>query len=756
MILAHIWNIATGASAGLILIAWLYFLCLAVTPSRMHGSVRSVPHAVTIGAAFAVLWFWYSLKLLIPASTAEKALIALMIILLILRRKTIKAPPDLNRIINRDSLFWIFLYTTFYTVNYIFTLPPVTQDRLPVARIFNNDIFNYINISQYLQHLGTSHIAGFSFVEPLSPMVTFTPSAFYFIDGFSVFFYGETMRAAMPAIFAITALTGCAITWIISRNFRISRSLATAIGLVFASGPFLRYIVGNYFLSTIIAELFALLLLGKTADLLLKKDQSNWWRVVCGFAPYHLLIFFTYPPLYIIGIGLQVGFVLLFLFLFDSNEQNILDSLLVKIRNAGKWIAAIVASSAVPMVVDPQHAYQILTLLFFISNNHGIGWALDFIAPAAIFGLPTGFEIHARQSKILNALVLTVLYAVVFFFAARNKERSGSGQVFLLLSALSFLMYFAYFSRVGPSYQQWKIASYLPLFLAPFALASAASVVAARSEMDRRVPLLIAGLGPLVLALNIERHYRIEPALDEFPSTYANLRALDVIGSANDLYVEMSNMSSTFFPVYFLRSRTLHLISPSYYPQEALSPEKITPNTPLFIEGEACTVGTHSVSITGVGCLYSQAPGLKLGENYAFNKNIPALYISSGLSGVEPWGRWSDGKRLKIGVLLDDEFASSDSVRYLNLHVHPFAGVQNVTAVWGQGQKTDMAVRGPEWISIPFRRSDLSGYQNREFVVELELPNATSPFSLNPLSGDTRELGLGFTNLSVTETPLAN
>jgi hypothetical protein len=755
MILAHIWSIATGASAGLILIAWLYVLCLVATPSRMYGSVRSVPHAATTGAALAVLWFWYSLRLLIPASTAAKALIVLTIILLILRRRTIKASFDSNSLINRDSFFWILLYAAFYTVSYIFTLPPVTHDRLPVARILNNDIFNYLNVAQYLQHLGPSHIAGFTFVQPFSPMVTFTPSAFYIIDGFSLFFNAETMRAAMPAIFAMAALTGCAITWIIWRNFRISRSLAAAIGLLFASGPFLRYIVGNYFLSTIIAELFVILLLGKTAELLLKNGKTRWCNMIFSFAPYHLLLFFTYPPLYIIGIGLQVGFVLLSLFLFRADKQNVRDSFLSKIRDASKLFAAILAAAAFPMILDPQHAHEILTLLFFISSNHGIGWALDFIAPAAIFGLPTGLEVHSRHSQIFNVLVVTALYAGVFVFAARSKERSNSGQVFMLLSAFSFFLYFAYFFRVGPSYQQWKIASYIPLFFAPFALASAASAATGKSGIDRRVPLFIACLGPLLLGLNIARHYRIEPALDEFPSSYANLRALDMIGSNSELYVEMENMSSTFFPVYFIQSRTLHLLSSSYYPQEAFSPEKITPSTPLFIEGEACTAGTHSVSIEGVGCLYSHAPGLRLGAEYAFSKNIPALYVSSGLSGVEPWGRWSDGKHLKIGLLLDNAFASTDGLRYLNLHVHPFSGVQNVTVVWGQGKRSEMVIRGPEWISIPFRKSDLSGYQNRLLVVQLELPNATSPISLNPLSGDTRELGLGFTNLSVTETPLA-
>ncbi|RQH08354.1 hypothetical protein [Paraburkholderia dinghuensis] len=754
MILAHIWNIITGAGAGLILIAWLYVLCIAATPPKTKGAVYSVPHGTAIGASLAVLWFWYSLRLQIPASAAAIGLVFLTIILLICRRKAIAI--NLKNIINSDSLFWVGLYVFFYITNYIFTLPPATPDRLPIARIFNNDIFNYINIAQYLQKLGQSHIAGFSLTQPLSPMVAFTPAAFYIINGFSIFFNAETMRAAMPAIIAMAALAGCAITWVIWRNFEIPRSLAAAVGVLFVSGPFLRYIVGNYFLSTIIAELFVILLLGKTAELLFDNKQRKWNSVVCSFAPYHLLLFFTYPPLYVIGTGLQGVFVLLSLFSVD--KQDISASLLLKVRDASKWMAAIVVSSVVPMILDPWHARDMFTLLFFISDKYTFGWPLDFIGPAAIFGLPTGLEIHARHSQVLNVIALTVLFATVLFFSARTKQRSGSRHVFLLLSAFSFLLYFAYFFRTGPSYQQWKLASYIPLFLAPFALASVAGIAAANSGVARRVPFISVSVGLLLLGLNVAYHYRTERALDEFPASYANLRALDMIGNTNELYVDMLTMSSTFFPVYFVHSKTLHLLSHSYYPQEALSPEKITPATPLFIEGDTCPADADSVSIAGVGCLYFRAPSLKLGADYSFKKNVPALYINAGMSGIEPWGRWSDGKRLKIGLLMDDEIASTDGVRYLNLHVQPYpaanSGIQNVTAVWGQGERSNMIVRGPQWVSIPFRKSDLSGYENRQLLVELQLPNATSPMSLDPSSGDTRELGVGFTNLSVTKTPL--
>ncbi|GAB7521214.1 hypothetical protein PBS_01970 [Paraburkholderia sp. 2C] len=409
------------------------------------------------------------------------------------------------------------------------------------------------------------------------------------------------------------------------------------------------------------------------------------------------------------------------------------------------------------MLLDPQHAREMLKLLFVISDKQTFGWPLDFISPAAILGFPTELEIHRRNQQILGVIALTLFFVAAFFFARRTREKSHGLQVFLLLPALSFLLYFAYFFRSGPSYQQWKIATYLPLFIAPFALASVAGVITANGER-RRTTFALASLGPIFLGLNIAYHYNVERPLDEFPSSYANLRALDMIGNTNDIYVDMSSMSSTFFPVYFLRSKVVHLLSPSYYTQETLAPEKITPATPLFVEGDACAADADAVTIAGVGCLYFQAPGLKLGTDYPLGKNIPGLFVSYGMGGVEPWGRWSNGKRLKMRLLMDSGFMSTDTVRYLNLHVHPFpaanAGVQNVKADWGSDEKSEIVVRQPEWISIPFRKGDLSGFQDRMLSLELELPNAASPNSLDPLSGDLRELGLGLTDLSITEAPL--
>lgn len=761
MILAHIWSIARGASAGLALVVWLYVLCLAVTTLRLHEPVRSVPHAVVIGASLAVMWFWYSLKFHIPASTAAKILFAFTVILFISRYKAILQFIDLKTVINRNSLFWIGLYVIFYSINYIFSLPPVTHDRLPISRIGNNDIFNYIIISQYLQHLGPSHISGFSFLNSRSLMVPFTPSPFYIINGLSVFYNAETMRAAMPAIFTMGALAGCAIVWIVCRNFQIPRLPATAVGLLFVSGPFFRYIIGNYFLSTIVAGFFVLLLLSKTAELVFSVEKRKWIRLAYLFAPYHLLLFFSYPPLYVIGIALQVGFVLLSLFLFNTDVRASSNSWLLRIRIASQWIMAITVSSLVPMIFDPQHAREMLNFLFFISQRGTGGWPLDFIAPAAIMGIPTSIEIHSRNAQIFNVIVLAVLFAIVIFSKSHVGKKSKGGQVFLLLSGLSFLLYFTYFFRFGPSYQQWKIASYFPMFFAPFIVASVASIFTVKGGIGQRLlPLLVASLGPVVLGANIVFHYRTASPLEEFPASYANLQALDMIGNAKELYIEMSTYSSTFFPVYFIQSKILHLLSPSYYTRETLTLQKITPATPLFIEGDDCNGDAYSVTIAGVGCLYFQVPSLKLDAHYSFGKNIPALFVTYGLGRVEPWGRWSDGKHVKINMLLDGGFVSADSVRYLNLHIHPFlsptSGVQNVTAIWGRGNRSETAVRTPEWISIPFRKDDLSGFKNRELVIELELPDAISPSSLDSASGDTRQLGLGFSDLSITEIPLGS
>ena len=78
------------------------------------------------------------------------------------------------------------------------------------------------------------------------------------------------------------------------------------------------------------------------------------------------------------------------------------------------------------------------------------------------------------------------------------------------------------------------------------------------------------------------RRYAVDSQPLHFSAAYRNLSALEQLGGFSELFVEMKSFPATFFPVYYVRTKLLHLISPSYYTREKLDYGKISPRSPLF------------------------------------------------------------------------------------------------------------------------------------------------------------------------------
>ena len=760
----HMIQIATGIGACAACVLFLHLLGLLLIPNRHTGQFLKSPRAAFVGAAVTVIWCTYGLQFDIPLQRALFVEICVALVLLALRRsfllRLLANPTSTRRLLAALGMFALF-----FTLTYCFLLPPASSDFLPIVTNGNRDIFNYINCTRFLQHLGPSNIANFSFREPFGgASVSFydaTPAVFYVLSGISTFFGGEPMRAAMPTIFGTVALVGCAVTWLVKIAFDLPKPVCVALAAVVVSGPFFRYNVGHYFLSQILGMAVVLLLLGETARILTTRLHTDFLAVFLSFLPFHIVLCFTYSVFSVIGLALQIGLVLVYFLLNMSIRDT--EGIIGIVKMSIPWTFGNLSGVVTAWLVDPWHGISTLKNLVMSSKVGTIGWVQDFISPLALLGIPVSTEISGRNSQLFSVIGYAAFVLFIGFMMARHRSRRATiGQTFYVLAALSSVLYFTYFFLVGPSYQQWKLAGYLPLTMSFAILAAAIKIALLASAAPVAGPSrwhlsgsLIACLSCLSLvSANMATHYESEPSPLRFSANYANLRMLDNLAGVQTLFIEMNSFSSTFFPVYFIRNKLLHLISPSYYSQETLNPRNVSPRAPLFLEGQECVTDKYHSPLPGLGCLFFRGPTLTPDRLYQFSRATREIADIRGLSVREPWGRWSDGKKVIISLSADDEDLHELPNGYINFDLSTFLGAgiaaQNVSLSWGQDRKGHLALSERSWISLPISEQDWVRGDVRKLSIEFDLPDAISPKELDVTNSDSRTLAVGFIAFSWT------
>jgi hypothetical protein len=765
MIIDRLWDIFTGITATLLVITFIYATGFALVPIRCIRAKDSdsMTRAGVWGAVFVILWCWYGLLLRVPFPLSIRVLAIIVLATILIRRKEIFNESECKFIRTRVPLF-ILMYSIFYTISYTSLAPPVSDSYLPITRIYNNDIFNYFILGKYVQDPGTPNIANFSFIDAPSLMLQFTPAILTLINVVAMAFRNDTLTAAMPVIFATSALIGCSIVFLARAAFNLSWRYATCIGAVSVSGTFFHYIVGSYFLSSLLAIFFILLLLRESIRFVRIEHKSGSLEFVSCFSALYIAIFYCYPPLFIVASGLQVGFGVIYLVL---NRKIIPLELLKDNDRISKllfqWGVGLASCFAIVAAVDPNHAIQMFRLLVLIQSKGDLGWTLDLISPMGIYGFPSPLILHGPLLHLIAiGISVLVLALLIRAYLRRTKQlTSVAGLSLFLLSTLSLLSYFAYFLHSGSTYQQWKIASYLPL---PLSFAFFGAIGELAREKDMRTPVsshvALVVISTIIVLYNTTTDIRQGWRNKGFSSNYKNLAAIDMVGGPKDLYIKMSTFSSTFFAVYFVNSKRLHLLSPSYYPQEDFDIRTASLSRQLFLEGGDCQANEGNITIRGVGCLYLTPPYLEFARQYNFNATIPGLISASGLSGAETWGTWSNAKNVELNMLLDPSSARGAGVHYINLLLRPSISEkiksQGIQASSGGHAFKEYELTREEWVSVPYTNSDLRGVGNRELAVSMVLPNALIPHDADVKNPEMRLLGVGFISLLLSDKPIGH
>ena len=141
------------------------------------------------------------------------------------------------------------------------------------------------------------------------------------------------------------------------------------------------------------------------------------------------------------------------------------------------------------------------------------------------------------------------------------------------------------------------------------------------------------------------------------------------------------------------------------------------------------------------GLLYGCGDSQQTGKVDFREKNYPADVASvSGISGPEPWGRWTDGARAVL------QFKKTLPSRFqLKLQTTgafgPNAGIPFLVRA-GSIQK-EFTVTTPDQLIL----LDFEGVENADRI-EFVIPKPTSPKEL-AISEDVRKLGIGLVSLAI-------
>jgi hypothetical protein len=398
------------------------------------------------------------------------------------------------------------------------------------------------------------------------------------------------------------------------------------------------------------------------------------------------------------------------------------------------------------------------------------------VRPAAIVGLPGGTITEAgvqivpgQQVLALTAFGVMAAWLFAMFFLGARAATPPAARALAGVAGASIIVYLAYFFEIGPSYQQWKFASYSVLPWS-FVLFAGSLQLLQQSQRFRRLTQGNSGrlaatvlLGATAIGLvggNLWFRTVKDRALRHFPVTLRDLERIDALTSFRSvsLWTENPRDLGTSLALYFLPSKRVHVVGDNTTFDMELA-ERISAMHPLLVLGECPDAdGEQTVRLEGVGCLLQAPPTPALGVQYSFASRV-AFMAAEGLDLREETGRWNRTDQVRLRLTADARRMSVAGELYVNLHVQPYLppGVrteQPMNLEWGDDRRATTTLDDKrhyrEWISLPVRSGDWSGNWVWILPISIELPAARE----RDRHRDERPLAVMFLDFSITREPV--
>lgn len=516
--------------------------------------------------------------------------------------------------------FVIFIYSYF-----------IDFKGIPVFIDGNNDIWLYSKYATILtEYKFGNNIVGLNLREILPN--TQTPLAFLLIGAVSKIMGLSVTNSLYISILIPVAASALFVYHIAEKNFNFDRIEATLISLTWATSGFLVYILKNYFLGQILGITFFLL-----GCIIVNSNISRFKKSII-MAVIWYFIFLSYQLFTVVYIIL-IGASLLTLYFYKSYlfRENIKDFLV-------SYSLSLVVFAIAVLAVNSTLVITVLSRMAEL-NNAAAGWPMPFIKMTSILPIPLYGLGLASDKQLLN--MAGVFFISLLMLYASIKHRFRSEIFYVLLFCMAVLAYFLYFFLKGVSYQQWKFAGsvLIPLTFLP--------LVALLKVLNRKFSILIISiiLTCNIVAINFNKNqndmYRYS-GLMELVELDNSFNIKNIVVNLPDDYV------GTMIAQQYINKKNLYILSPSYLTGFVSANKSLYElvDNPIYSETFYLLNNCDAFKLanqTRFSQYYCGTYGKpEIRDNFSITFNVPLPYFikASGLSAVEPWGRWIDGDSL--------------------------------------------------------------------------------------------------------------
>jgi hypothetical protein len=721
----------------------IYCLGTIVSYKKKATTLSYQSYRFFLGIFVICLWGWISYKLgiFLPLSI-NIGLIFSSAVFIGLFSTCLFIPKQCFSFIHRDEFKDLFLDITIISsiCCLVFLLITSSSSHSVITVHGNIDLFNWSLVADFIRtHKGFASIIpnGIHFIHD---NIENSFGTYYLLAYFSKFLGLSSLESTTYIFILISVVNVFLIQEIIAKYFSIHHRKALFLSVFSLFNPFYIYLMFNHFF----AYLFSLMaLFSFILNLREFESPSVMNKLYYLLIPvFSLLLIYTYGVIAYDVIFLEVGFIYGFI-KFNSSKQW-LGYFKSGLKNFFITLLLIIISFS----LVPQISFPLFKNLGSISSN-GVGWGLPRL-PIYQLLLPGFFKFPHLIKSFSKEIFLDFMmigFGIVSIFVIKNYEYTKNLIKFLVILFLNICIYYMFFYLKGPSYQSWKLASYLIL---PFSfvylvllyqgLKSIIQGLKISSEQSEWILVFSLGLYFLLKAL---AHFGL--TFHNFDSRITELKkvqkATEVMPQENKLVLGLTgdDLEAAFCILnekFQLIPKVMSQISPpdkSYIP--SLDENKTSIITPHLSQGLG-HLGYEIFSLKTLKQLELEKVTLRLQFSQLNVFNPLNISFKQGFSGIEDWGIWTDSNIAQMQLIIPNHLLNHKL--FFNLKIQPYIVENSI-------QDFDVMINGKNMGEFELK-------ENSE--IEFLLPqgeghigilfNIKHPLSPPVLSPDSRKIGLGF------------
>ncbi len=412
----------------------------------------------------------------------------------------------------------------------------------------NNDVANYAVLAEFVDQYGASapgwiagtDIGAVSRYE-VHGAVSYVSFAHWVVGGP----YFEVMLAIL-AVASILFSQTCA--RLLRSTTSLSSPVLVLVALLPQSAYLFMYSARLYFLSQILGMLFAVAF---AAIMFARRDSPRSWRDLVVGASLFAVLLLTYPQMAILTIPVVLAVVAL------HNRLDVRSTV-----REGLFVALCLGLAAVSI---PTRTIAVVDRVLSLATINA-GWVLDGVLPWQIAGFQRSVSDTVSPLAIGASAALLVASLVACRRLARDSDERWTlpaGWLWLVVLG-SYAAY--YFSRGGPSYQQWKLISFFQPLVIIGVFAPIAQVLSTRWREARGAAASAAFALLVILNMNAEKTTYINNVTNNYVSdTLGNLGAHPALANIDAVNVKLFPFWETMWAASALEPRRVHLLSQSYW-----------------------------------------------------------------------------------------------------------------------------------------------------------------------------------------------